>query len=212
MCSNSSSSSSLSSGWQEVPPQQGAMGCHRVTHATNSVQFSPVQLSPAQSTPFHRHCGKLGLSPQWPKTMKGRERQTENVRGSGSGRREAWGGQRTAEKGRQSRKVRGRRRWGQPSVSTARGFFSSIFIPLYKVVPLPILAYFIIKVLAAQFSVLNSLYFSITIYINIPMYIYLHLILYLSLCLYQILFVYTILFMLHWGFKYNQDFETSFFA
>lgn len=31
-----------------MPPQQGATGCHRVTHASNSVQYSPVQLSPTQ--------------------------------------------------------------------------------------------------------------------------------------------------------------------
>lgn len=49
MCnSNGNGSSSLSCGWQEVPPQQGATGCHRVTHASNSVQSRPVRLSPTQ--------------------------------------------------------------------------------------------------------------------------------------------------------------------
>lgn len=31
-----------------MPPQQGATGCHRVTHASNSVQSRPVRLSPTQ--------------------------------------------------------------------------------------------------------------------------------------------------------------------
>lgn len=77
-----------------MPPQQGATGCHRVTHASNSVQYSPVQLSPTQPRSVDALPQTLWQIKFVSGTTKDVEREsegrTEKVRGGEKGTQREW--------------------------------------------------------------------------------------------------------------------------